>query len=85
MAHVSAGCRDRAIVPTGWGFEPEFTEPVNNLTVPLGRDAIFTCYVTRLGGHKVKTTTATHPVKSSSRRAVSYASRVAHMSRRLLV
>ena len=29
-------------------------EPVNNLTVPLGRDAIFTCYVTRLGGHKVK-------------------------------
>lgn len=36
-----------------WGFEPEFTDAMTNVTVPTGRDAILSCSVTHLGGHKV--------------------------------
>ena len=35
------------------GFEPEFTEAIANVTVATGRDAVFTCTVANLGGHKV--------------------------------
>jgi neurotrimin len=34
-------------------FQPEFTEPLENLTVPVGRDATFTCIVRGLGGYRV--------------------------------
>ncbi|XP_014216864.1 lachesin-like [Copidosoma floridanum] len=37
----------------GGAFQPEFTKPLSNLTVPLGRDAVFTCHVEHLGGYKV--------------------------------
>lgn len=36
-----------------WGFGPEIAETTGNLTVPMGRDAVLTCSVTHLGGHKV--------------------------------
>ena len=32
---------------------PEFIGNLQNVTVPEGRDATFTCSVTNLGGHKV--------------------------------
>ncbi|KAL1492896.1 hypothetical protein ABEB36_011067 [Hypothenemus hampei] len=35
------------------GFEPDFLFPLENLTVPQGRDAIFTCVVNNLGGYRV--------------------------------
>ncbi|KAG8229391.1 hypothetical protein J437_LFUL000912 [Ladona fulva] len=37
-----------------WGvaFQPEFAEPIVNLTVPVGRDATFTCVVSHLGGYR---------------------------------
>ncbi|XP_060537401.1 lachesin isoform X2 [Cylas formicarius] len=34
-------------------FEPDFLFPLENLTVPQGRDAIFTCVVNNLGGYRV--------------------------------
>ncbi|XP_046398595.1 lachesin-like [Ischnura elegans] len=37
----------------GAAFQPEFAEPIVNLTVPVGRDATFTCVVSHLGGYRV--------------------------------
>ncbi|KAK4872188.1 hypothetical protein RN001_016312 [Aquatica leii] len=42
-----------AIVVHGEAFQPEFTEPITNLTVPVGRDAVFRCLVQHLGGYRV--------------------------------
>lgn len=36
------------------GFEPEFIGPMSNVTVPAGRDAVLSCSVANLGGHKVR-------------------------------
>jgi len=41
------------IADASWGFGPEIAETTGNLTVPMGRDAVLTCSVTHLGGHKV--------------------------------
>ncbi|CAI6347454.1 unnamed protein product, partial [Macrosiphum euphorbiae] len=35
------------------GYQPKFTEPIGNITVPVGREAMFTCYVHGLGGYRV--------------------------------
>lgn len=35
------------------GYQPKFTEPIGNITVPVGREAMFTCYVHSLGGYRV--------------------------------
>uniref|UniRef100_A0ABD2WJW5 Ig-like domain-containing protein n=1 Tax=Trichogramma kaykai TaxID=54128 RepID=A0ABD2WJW5_9HYME len=37
----------------GRAFQPEFMKPLANITVPLGRDAVFTCHVEHLGGYRV--------------------------------
>ncbi|XP_021923333.1 lachesin-like [Zootermopsis nevadensis] len=37
----------------GVAYQPEFTEPIANLTVPLGRDATFRCMVQHLGGYRI--------------------------------
>ncbi|KAI8121633.1 Lachesin [Lucilia cuprina] len=34
-------------------FQPEFVESISNVSVPVGRDATFTCYVRHLGGYRV--------------------------------
>ncbi len=36
------------------GSLPEFTSPIENVSVPVGRDAAFTCNVRRLGSFKVR-------------------------------
>lgn len=36
-----------------FAFQPEFSEPLANLTVAVGRDATFTCMVQHLGGYRV--------------------------------
>lgn len=41
------------IVVGGAAFQPEFAKPIANLTVPVGRDAVFRCLVHRLGGYRV--------------------------------
>lgn len=38
---------------TGVAIQPDFAEPIQNITVPVGRDAIFKCLVTNLGGYRV--------------------------------
>ncbi|XP_046433515.1 lachesin-like [Neodiprion fabricii] len=37
----------------GGAFQPEFLKPITNVTVPIGRDATFTCHVGYLGGYRV--------------------------------
>ncbi|KAH0953011.1 hypothetical protein HN011_000052 [Eciton burchellii] len=37
----------------GGAFQPEFSGPIANLTVTLGREATFTCHVKHLGGYRV--------------------------------
>ncbi|KAL4702993.1 hypothetical protein ACJJTC_008771 [Scirpophaga incertulas] len=37
----------------GEAFQPEFAEPISNLTIPVGRDATFRCLVQNLGGYRV--------------------------------
>lgn len=37
----------------GIKFVPEFSQPLENLTVPLGREAVFHCIVNHLGGYRV--------------------------------
>ncbi|XP_063704989.1 lachesin-like isoform X2 [Culicoides brevitarsis] len=34
-------------------LEPDFASPLQNISVPIGRDAVFTCSVKYLGGHRV--------------------------------
>ncbi|XP_055713284.1 lachesin [Phlebotomus papatasi] len=34
-------------------FQPEFVEPIVNISVAVGRDATFTCHVRHLGGYRV--------------------------------
>lgn len=33
--------------------DPDFNEPIKNVTVPVGREAILSCLVTELGHYKV--------------------------------
>ncbi|KAG7210532.1 hypothetical protein KM043_012052 [Ampulex compressa] len=37
----------------GGAVRPEFAGPIGNQTVPLGRDATFTCLVKNLGGYRI--------------------------------
>ena len=34
-------------------YQPEFAEPIANLSVAVGRDATFQCMVLHLGGYRV--------------------------------
>lgn len=38
---------------SGLAFQPEFAEPIVNLSVAIGRDATFRCLVHHLGGYRV--------------------------------
>ncbi|XP_011500621.1 PREDICTED: lachesin-like [Ceratosolen solmsi marchali] len=40
-------------VPIVTCLEPDFLNPMENITVPKGRDATFTCVVNHLGGYRV--------------------------------
>lgn len=40
-------------VPAGCALEPTFVRPLDNITVPVGREATFTCSINNLLGHKV--------------------------------
>ncbi|XP_054279141.1 lachesin-like [Macrosteles quadrilineatus] len=57
--HVTSCCSARTgaglPVPSGepLGLEPDFLYPLENVTIPQGRDAIFTCVVNNLGGYRV--------------------------------
>ncbi|CAH0562370.1 unnamed protein product [Brassicogethes aeneus] len=37
----------------GGAFQPEFADPIVNLSIPLGREATFRCHVHHLGGYRV--------------------------------
>jgi hypothetical protein len=40
---------------TVYGLEPKLVREMKNVTVPKGKDAVFTCEVHDLGGHRVST------------------------------
>lgn len=40
-------------ISTVGAFEPDFVFPLENVTIPQGRDATFTCVVNNLGGYRV--------------------------------
>ncbi|KAK2587204.1 hypothetical protein KPH14_002947 [Odynerus spinipes] len=46
-------------VPIVTGLEPEFLYPLENVTIPQGRDATFTCAVKNLGGYRVSPSSST--------------------------
>lgn len=41
------------IAASALALEPKFLAPLDNVTIPQGRDALFTCMVKDLGGHRV--------------------------------
>ncbi|XP_055613017.1 uncharacterized protein LOC129759566 [Uranotaenia lowii] len=42
-----------ALVGDVSSFQPDFAEPIINISVAIGRDATFTCHVRHLGGYRV--------------------------------
>ncbi|XP_055303391.1 lachesin-like isoform X2 [Sitodiplosis mosellana] len=42
-----------SLVKFAISFQPEFAEPIVNISVAVGRDATFTCHVRHLGGYRV--------------------------------
>ncbi|XP_014612374.1 PREDICTED: lachesin-like [Polistes canadensis] len=46
-------------VPIVTGLEPDFSFPLQNVTIPQGRDATFTCVVNNLGGYRVSPSSST--------------------------
>jgi len=40
------------------GLEPDFAYPLENVTIPQGRDATFTCVVNNLGGYRVSSSSS---------------------------
>lgn len=46
-------CVQNKLSVAGAAYQPEFSQPIVNLTVPLGRDATFRCLVQHLGGYRV--------------------------------
>lgn len=40
-------------IAVAFTFQPEFAEPIVNISVAVGRDATFTCHVRHLGGYRV--------------------------------
>ncbi|MPC73753.1 hypothetical protein E2C01_068090 [Portunus trituberculatus] len=44
----------------GASAQPDFARPLNNVSVPVGRDATFSCVVSDLGGYRVSPPTAPH-------------------------
>ncbi|XP_063601792.1 lachesin-like [Penaeus indicus] len=69
----------------GWGKgQPDFAAPLNNVSVPVGRDATFSCVVTMLGGYRVGWVKAdtkaiqaihTHVITHNNRVSVSHSDR----------
>lgn len=51
------------------GLEPDFAYPLENVTIPQGRDATFTCVVKNLGGYRVSPSSSVSGDHSGSAKA----------------
>lgn len=51
-------------------FQPDFVEPVVNISVVSGRDATFTCHVRHLGGYRVSLPLLSPPVSPQPQMAL---------------
>ena len=60
MSVIIMECLFWFVSGVGSAFQPEFVEPITNLTVPVGRDATFKCVVGHLGGYRVSHVTFSH-------------------------
>ncbi|XP_032679132.1 lachesin-like [Odontomachus brunneus] len=56
-------------VPIVTGLEPDFVYPLENVTIPQGRDATFTCVVSNLGGYRVSPSSSASGDHSGSGKA----------------
>ncbi|XP_014488800.1 PREDICTED: lachesin-like [Dinoponera quadriceps] len=56
-------------VPIVTGLEPDFVYPLENVTIPQGRDATFTCVVNNLGGYRVSPSSSASGDHSGSGKA----------------
>lgn len=56
-------------VPIVTGLEPDFAYPLENVTIPQGRDATFTCVVKNLGGYRVSPSSSVSGDHSGSAKA----------------
>lgn len=65
----------KAFISVGLGQtteqEPEFLQPLDNLTVTQGRDVSFTCVVNNLGQYRVSTASITRLAPNPSRAEIS--------------
>lgn len=50
---ISEYYRKKYLFTEALTFQPEFAEPIVNISVAIGRDATFTCHVKHLGGYRV--------------------------------
>ncbi|XP_076236610.1 lachesin [Calliopsis andreniformis] len=53
LCHRALVVLSAVIVPIVTGLVPDFVFPLQNVTIPQGRDATFTCVVNNLGGYRV--------------------------------
>ncbi|KAF5270908.1 hypothetical protein FQA39_LY08289 [Lamprigera yunnana] len=55
VVHATRNSQTQNLVALHYGaaYQPEFTTAISNLTIGLGRDATFHCYVQHLGGYRV--------------------------------
>ena len=51
--NISNVIRHKIFHSEAMGSTPKFLGELQNVTVSMGREATFTCTVTRLGGHRV--------------------------------
>lgn len=58
-----------ALVVSVTGLEPDFVYPLENVTIPQGRDATFTCVVNNLGGYRVSPSSSASGDHSGSAKA----------------
>ncbi|RLU24781.1 hypothetical protein DMN91_002871 [Ooceraea biroi] len=59
-------------VPIVTGLEPDFAYPLENVTIPQGRDATFTCVVNNLGGYRVSSSSSASGDHSGSFKRVAW-------------
>ncbi|XP_060531570.1 lachesin-like [Cylas formicarius] len=51
--YSSPSSMNHPVLERSVAFQPEFAEPIENLSIPKGRDATFRCLVHHLGGYRV--------------------------------
>lgn len=68
-ASIAIDAWPRVLAVSVTGLEPDFSYPLENVTIPQGRDATFTCVVNNLGGYRVSPSSSASGDHSGSGKA----------------